>query len=83
MRKAQRGNWEVEEAGWCPGMAVTVRTDVLGATDGGNTLSVEYDYQDWISDGGTASGQNGAFYATSCFVIVKSNEPIAAATVAD
>ena len=81
--KAQRGNWEPDRAGWCPGMAVPVRPDVFLESQAGKTFTYEYDYEDWTSDGGTSSGQDGAFYATSCFVIVKSNEPIAAATVVE
>jgi hypothetical protein len=81
--KAQRGNWEPDRAGWCPGMAVPVRTDILGDANGGNTLSYAYEYHNWTSDGGNTSGQGGAFYATSCFVIVKSNSPIAPATVVE
>ncbi|MDB4161850.1 peptide-N-glycosidase F-related protein [Bacteroidia bacterium] len=79
----QRGNWEPDRAGWCPGMAVPVRTDVFLESQAGTTFTFEYDYEEWTTDGGTASGQDGAFYATSSFVIVKSNEPIASATVVE
>ena len=41
----------------------------------------EYDYENWTSDGGTTSGQGGAYYATSTFVVVKSNTPIVKPTV--
>ncbi|OUR90962.1 peptidase [Flavobacteriales bacterium 34_180_T64] len=66
------GNWQPDRAGWCPGMVVPPRIDNLSSIVAGNTLNFEYDYEDWVSD-----GLNGnAFYATSTFVIVKSNTPI-------
>ena len=49
----------------------------------GKTFGFEYDYENWVSDGGTSSGQNGAYYATSTFVVVKSNSPIDKPQVAD
>jgi hypothetical protein len=79
----QSGNWVPDRAGWCPGMAVPVRIDQLSMPMNGSTFSFEYDYQDWTSDGGTTSGQGGAFYATSTFVVVKSNTPIVKPTVTD
>ena len=79
----QRGNWQPDRAGWCPGMAVPVRTDVFSTSMAGSTFNFEYFLQPWVGDGGTASGNPGAYYATSCFVIVKSNEPISRATVID
>jgi len=81
--KNQAGNWRPDRAGWCPGMAVPVRINTLDSPMGGETLSFEYDYEDWTSDGGTTSGNNGAYYATSCFVIVKSDQPIQPAVVTD
>lgn len=72
----QNGNWAPDRAGWCPGMAVPVRINEFPVSMAGNTFSFEYDFEDWVSDGGTSSGQNGAFYATSTFVVVKSNSPI-------
>lgn len=79
----QTGNWRPDRAGWCPGMAVPVRIDKLDKSLAGKTVSFEYDYEDWESDGGTTSGNEGAYYATSCFVIVKSNKPIDPAVVMD
>lgn len=79
----QSGNWVPDRAGWCPGMAVPVRKDTFGTNMSGSTFTFEYDYEDWTSDGGTTSGQGGAFYATSTFVVVKSNTPIVKPTVTD
>ena len=77
----QNGNWQPERAGWCPGMGVPVRIDTFNTPI--NTFTFEYDYEDWISDGGTASGQSGAYYATSVFVVVKSSTPITKPIVID
>ena len=71
------GNWQPDRAGWCPGMAVPTRINTFETSMAGNSFTFEYDYQDWVSN-----GQNGdAFYATSTFVVVKSNTPIAKPTV--
>ncbi len=78
----QNGNWIPDRAGWCPGMAVPVRINNLSSTTG-NTFTFEYEYEDWTSDGGTSSGQNGAYYATSTFVVVKSDSPISKPEVVD
>jgi len=77
----QSGNWSPDRAGWCPGMAVPVRIDVFSSSMSGATFNFEYDYEDWTSDGGNTSGQGGAYYATSTFVVVKSNSPIVKPTV--
>jgi len=79
----QAGNWQPDRAGWCPGMEVPVRTDNFSTSKAGSTFDFEYFYQPWTSDGGNTSGNSGAYYATSCFVIVKSNDPIAKPTVVD
>ncbi|WP_215907185.1 peptide-N-glycosidase F-related protein [Kordia aestuariivivens] len=79
----QSGNWTPDRAGWCPGMAVPVRTDTFSTAMNGSTFTFEYDYQNWTSDGGTTSGQTGAYYATSTFVVVKSTTPIVKPTVTD
>ena len=81
--KDQRGNWRPDRAGWCPGMAVPVRVNTLESPKAGESFKFEYDYQDWTGDGGTTSGNAGAFYATSCFVVVKSDTPIEPAVVTD
>jgi hypothetical protein len=77
----QSGNWTPDRAGWCPGMAVPVRKDTFGSAMGGSSFTFEYEDQNWTSDGGTTSGQTGAFYATSTFVVVKSSTPINKPTV--
>ena len=71
------GNWMPDRAGWCPGMAVPVRSNSLNLEN--TNFSFEYDFQDWISDG--ANGN--AFYATAVYVVVKSNTEIIAPTVLD
>ena len=73
------GNWQPDRAGWCPGMAVPVRTNSLDTSYSGSTISFEYDFEDWTSDG---NGGN-AFYAISTYVIVKSNSEITAPIVTD
>lgn len=79
----QRGNWQPDRAGWCPGMAVPVRVNSLDKKYFDKPFSFEYAYEDWTADGGNTSGNPGAYYATSCFVIVKSNNPIDPAKVTD
>ena len=73
------GNWTPDRAGWCPGMVVPPRIDQFTSIMAGSTFTFEYDYEDWVSD--LAGG--GAFYATSTFVVVKSNTPIAKPVVLD
>lgn len=73
------GNWKGERAGWCPGMEVPTRIDNFNTSMASSTFSFEYDYEDWVTDG--AGGD--AFYATSTFVVVKSDTPIVKPTVAE
>mgnify|MGYP001235733394 CR=1 FL=1 len=73
------GNWSPNRAGWCPGMAVPVRLDNLGTNYNGSTVSFEYDFEDWTSDG---NGGN-AFYAISTYLVIKSNSEISPAVVID
>lgn len=73
------GNWAEDRAGWCPGMEVPTRVDQFVTSMAGNTFSFEYDYEDWTSNGGNGN----AYYATSTFVVVKSNTPIASPLVVD
>lgn len=73
------GNWQPDRAGWCPGMAVPTRIDSFNSTMAGSSFSFEYDFEDWVNDGGNGS----AYYATSTYVVVKSNSVITAPTVAD
>ena len=73
------GNWKPDRAGWCPGMAVPVRLDVLSKTLTGSTFNFEYKFQDWVNN-----GNNGkAYYAISTFVVVKSNSVIEVPVVTD
>lgn len=71
----QAGNWRPDRAGWCPGMSVPVRYDEI-SNPAGRSFSFEYDFQDWVSDGGNTSGQNGAYYAISTFVVAESKTPL-------
>ena len=73
------GNWQPDRAGWCPGMAVPVRMNSLDTSYSGSTISFEYDFEDWTSDG---NGGN-AFYAIPTYIIVKSNSEITAPIVSD
>ena len=73
------GNWQPDRAGWCPGMAVPVRMNTLDTSYSGSTISFEYDFEGWTSDG---NGGN-AFYAISTYIIVKSNSEITAPIVTD
>ena len=75
------GNWTPDRAGWCPGMAVPVRVNNLGTAYSGSSFTFEYDFEDWTSDGGTTSGQTGAYYATSTYIVVKSNTEISSPVV--
>lgn len=73
------GNWQPDRAGWCPGMVVPVRIDTFDSSMAGNTFAFEYDFEDWSNN----SGNGDAYYATSTYVVVKSNTPLAAPTVTD
>ncbi|WP_198520115.1 peptide-N-glycosidase F-related protein [Lacinutrix sp. Bg11-31] len=73
------GNWTQDRAGWCPGMAVPTRIDDLGASMGGSIFTFEYDFEDWVNDGANGS----AYYATSTYVVVKSNSVITAPVIID
>lgn len=66
------GNWKADRAGWCPGMVVPVREDILDTSWLGERFDFEYALEEW-----TNNGRNGeAYYAISTFVVVKSHEPI-------
>ena len=73
------GNWMPDRAGWCPGMAVPVRINNLDTSYNGSTISFEYDFEEWVSDGNGGD----AFYAISTYIIVKSNSEITAPIVTD
>jgi hypothetical protein len=73
------GNWTPDRAGWCPGMVVPVRIDSFSTSFAGASFSFEYDLEDWTND-----GLNGdAYYATSTYIVVKSNTMIAPPVVLD
>jgi hypothetical protein len=59
-------------------MVVPVRSNTLDNSLLGTTFTFEYDFEDWVSD-----GNSNAFYATSTYVVLKSNTPISAAVVND
>lgn len=71
------GNWTPDRAGWCPGMEVPTRIDSFSSSMAGNTFTFEYDYEDWTNN----MGNGNAFYATSTYVVVKSNTPIVKPTI--
>ena len=77
----QNGNWAPDRAGWCPGMAVPVRTDQLPISIFGNTFSYEYEFEEWVNDFQTNADNKHAYYALSSFIIIKSNEPLEAPVV--
>lgn len=72
------GNWTPDRAGWCPGMAVPLRIDNFLNPMAGNSFSLEYALEDWISD-----ETKDAYYPISTFVVVKSNTEIIRPTVED
>lgn len=73
------GNWQPNRAGWCPGMVVPARVDQFGSSNAGSSFNFEYYFMNWTSD-----GENGnAYYATSTYVVVKSNTVINAPIVSD
>lgn len=71
------GNWTPDRAGWCPGMAVPTRIDVLSSPMAGSNFSFEYDFEDWTNN----MGNGDAFYSTSTYVVVKSNSVIVKPTI--
>tara|TARA_Y100000991_G_scaffold111436_1_gene83983 strand:- start:9560 stop:10900 length:1341 start_codon:yes stop_codon:yes gene_type:complete len=73
------GNWQPDRAGWCPGMEVPVRYNNLDISYSGSTISFEYDFENWISDGNGGD----AYYAISTYLVLKSNSDITPAIVID
>jgi len=71
------GNWMPDRAGWCPGMAVPVRSDIIPNSMAGNTFNFEYEFENWTNN----SGNGDAYYATSTYIVVKSNTSINAPIV--
>lgn len=70
------GNWTPDRAGWCPGMAVPERIDLIDESRFGTTFDFEYKFAPYTTTG-------DAYYAISTFVVVKSNQPIDKATIAN
>ncbi|MDO4728637.1 MAG: peptide-N-glycosidase F-related protein [Bacteroidota bacterium] len=68
------GNWMPNRAGWCPGMVVPERFDLIDPSRFGTAFDFEYKFAPYTTTG-------DAFYAISTFVVVKSNQPIEKATV--
>ena len=87
--KNQAGNWTGNRAGWCPGMEVPVRTNVLPNPKAGQTFNFNYVLHetDWntsnMAEKWRDNGVNtqGAYYAVSSYVVVQSNTPITAPVV--
>ncbi len=73
------GNWQPDRAGWCPGMAVPTRIDNFSNPMTGTSFLVTYDYEDWTNN----MNNGNAYYATSTYVVVKSNSPISGLLVID
>lgn len=66
------GNWKPDRAGWCPGMEVPIRLNMIPKEMFGKTISFEYKFEPWQNN--MKGGE--AYYAISNFVIVQSNTPI-------
>lgn len=79
--KDQRGNWKPDRAGWCPGMAVPTRIDVLKNPKAGTSFVFEYYFEPWVNNMQSPAENKQAFYALSNFIVVKSDTPIEKATV--
>lgn len=72
----QRGNWSPDRAGWCPGMAVPVRTDKFDLPMAGESFTYAYELDEWVNNFQSSADNKHAYYAISSYVIVKSNEPL-------
>ncbi|ASZ09694.1 hypothetical protein KTO58_27515 [Chitinophaga pendula] len=82
--KNQGGNWTGNRAGWCPGMEVPVRSNVLSNPNAGQTFNFNYALQEdqwntqnmaekWRDNG---ANPDGAYYAVSSYVVIQSNTPL-------
>ncbi|NSL85205.1 peptidase [Chitinophaga sp. Mgbs1] len=82
--KNQGGNWTGNRAGWCPGMEVPVRTNILSDPKAGQSFNFNYVLQEdqwntanmaekWRDNG---ANPDGAYYSVSSFVIIQSNSPL-------
>lgn len=74
------GNWKPDRAGWCPGMVVPVRFNNIQKSIFGTAFNFEYEFENWTDNG---SNKDGAYYAISTFVVVKSNSPINKPTISN
>lgn len=72
----QRGNWQGNRAGWCPGVMVPVRIDYFNNSVAGTDLNFEYKFTEWTNNMQSEADNPHAYYALSNFVVVKSNSPI-------
>ena len=79
----QGGNWVPDRAGWCPGMAVPNRIDLLDPSLSGSTFSFDYEFEPWTNNLLSTSSNIHAYYALSSFIIVKSNTPVEKPIVMD
>lgn len=79
----QNGTWQYERAGWCPGMAVPVRTNQMATSMAGQKFDFEYSFAPWVNDMQSTASNKHAYYAISTYVVVKSNTPIAKPIVED
>lgn len=81
--KNQGGNWTGDRAGWCPGLEVPVRKDILTtAVSSGFNFNYALQEDQWntsnLSEKWRDNGVNpdGAYYALSTYMILESNTPI-------
>jgi len=79
----QGGNWSPDRAGWCPGMAVPVRSNKFSTAMAGDSFDFEYDFEDWTNDLQSTANNIHAYNAISTYVVVKSNSQIVKPTVID
>lgn len=81
--RPQYGNWSGDRAGWCPGMEVPTRIDVLNSNLRQNPIKFEYQFEKWVNDKKSPADNPNAYYAISNYIVLKSNSPIEAAKVAN
>jgi len=79
----QNGNWEPDRAGWCPGMEVPVRLNKFTNDISNSSFNFEYDFENWVNDLKSSTSNIHAYYAISSFIVLKSNNEINAALVAE
>jgi len=78
---AQFGNWKPDRAGWCPGMEVPVRKDILTLPKAGQSFNLSYRLENWTNDFLSLADNKHAYYAVSMFVVVKSDIPVQPASI--